>query len=101
LWIASGCKRGMRCMEGINEHDCGILSGAVGDIAPGIVAAGVDLPCFIRTGRTAAIYASEFVRLAVAIEVLLGTSVIQRSLPQLAQVTLPAWTRWLCSCKVI
>ena len=35
----------MQCMEGMSEHDCGITPVAASDIAPAIVAAGVDLSC--------------------------------------------------------
>ena len=40
----------MLFMEGLSENDCGFTPGAAGDVAQAIVAAGIDLSCFVGAG---------------------------------------------------
>jgi len=71
----------------IGEGRGGTTRGTAGDVASAIVAAAVDLPCFVRTGGTGTVETGELVWLAVTVEVLLlAASAPQGALPQLAQV---------------
>ena len=70
----------------VGERRGGAVGGAAGDVAPAVVAAGVDLPCFVRAGCAGAIETGQFVWLAVTVQVLLlRASAVERSLPELAQ----------------
>ena len=71
----------------VGQRRGGAAVGAAGDVAPAIVAAAIDLGGLVGTGGATAIDAGQFVRLGVAVEiVLLATSSIEGSLPQLAQM---------------
>jgi hypothetical protein len=65
----------------------GARVGAPGDIASGIITALVDRAGFIRTGGSRAIETRELVWSAATVKVAVGgTTAVERSLPQLAQV---------------
>ena len=52
-----------------------------------VVAAGIDLGALAGTGRASGIHAGQFVRLGIAVQVLLLIArAVQRPLPQLAEV---------------
>ena len=72
----------------IGERGGGAAVGAAGDVAPAIVAAGVDGSAQAGAGGPARIKAGQLVGLAAAtVEVLvLGAARVEGSLPQLAQV---------------
>jgi len=65
----------------------GAAVGAAGDVAPGIVTAAVDQGGLVGAGGATTIDAGQFVRLGVAVQVLLlRTGAVDWPLPQLAQV---------------
>ena len=84
--------------EVVGEGRGGAAGGTAGDVAPIVVVAGINLPCFVGAGSTTGIEAGQLMRLAVAVEVLLlRTGAVERPLPELSQVPLQDRTRWLCS----
>lgn len=72
----------------IGERGGGAAGGAAGDVAPGIVTAGVNLPGLVGAGGTTGVQTRQLVWLVAGeIEVLLlATTATQGSLPQLSQV---------------
>ena len=61
--------------------------GAAGDIAPAIIAAGVDRPGLVGARRSGCVQTGQLMRLAAAIvEVLILRAAVERSLPELTQV---------------
>jgi hypothetical protein len=69
-------------VEGIvGERGRRVAVEAAGHVAPGIVAAGVDLARFVGARSPGRIEAGQLIKILV-----LGTAAIERSLPELAQV---------------